>query len=98
MKFHKVSRTLCKTSLEIVQTHGCLWQSSADREFGLVSWKNRNILELPALVTARGHTENGTVMAAPTKQHDVRASFLLKVLMHPSCELQNILGLESFHF
>ena len=70
----------CNCSLEIVQTLGCLRQSSADRESGLVSWKNRNRLELSALVTARGHTENETVMAAPMKQH-LRVSFSKYILL-----------------
>ena len=49
--------------------------------------ENRNRLELPALVTARGHTENGTVMAAPTKQHvlpffSCKIIFLLSIVIH----------------
>ena len=73
---------------------GCLRKSPHTDRSGPINWKNRNRLELPALVKARGHIENGTVMAAPMKQH-VRASFQQ---IHPSCELQNLPGLKSFQF
>ena len=70
-------------SLEIVLTIGRLRKAPRTDWSGPNCWENCNRLELPALVTARGHTENGTVMAAPMKQH-VRASFQQ---IHPSCEL-----------
>ena len=50
-------------SPEIVQTIGCLRKAPKTDWSGPIKWKNRNRLELPALVTARGHTENGSVMA-----------------------------------
>ena len=81
-------------SLEIVQTIGCLHKVPQSDGVDRQNWKNRNILELHALVTARGHTENGTVTAVPVKQR-VRASFQQ---IHPSCELQNLPGLKYFHF
>ena len=78
----------------MVQTIGRLRKAPRTDWSGPNCWENCNRLELPALVTARGHTENGTVMAAPMKQH-VRASFQQK---HPSCELLNLQGLKSVHF
>ena len=42
----------------------------------------------------RGHTENGTVMAAPMKQKEPAS---LKQI-HPSCELQDLSELKSIEF
>ena len=80
---HPLKNCYVHISLEIVQTISNLRKGQRTDWSGPIHWKNRNRLELPALVTARGRIENGSVMAAPMTQH-VRASFQQ---IQPSCEL-----------